>query len=273
MTAKAPGTGVRSPLAVAGWLAGFVLLDLYVNLVPRWTGYAIPAWLAYVAGFFVLVFALCRYALGVRSAAAVGLARAPGWTRQLALGFAVGFGIWALKNVVFAAMGKFEFAGWRDAAYALPLLGQALVGMFLASAVNDLMIRGYGLAFCRRLGWRGAGWMGAAYLIGTSLVYALDDSWNEGIDATNLVFSLVLGLSLAYTVLRTGAIWMSIGIHWGGNMCFRAMSGFDGNGIVRLEHVVDGARFDYAGIVVTALMLPLLVLLLQRTRPPDRALP
>ena len=252
--------GTRAPLAVAGWLAGFLLLELYVNLVPRWVGYAIPVWLAYVAGFFVLLFVLCRYGLGLRRAGDIGVARARGWVRQLALGFAVGFGIWALKNFVFLRMGKFELLGWRDAAYALPLLGQALVGMFLASAVNDLMIRGYGLAFCRRFGWMGA------YVLGTSLVYALDDSWNEGIEFDNLVFSLVLGVSLAYTVVKTGAVWMSIGIHWGGNVCFRVMSGFDGNGIARLEHVVDGARFEYAAILVTALMFPLLVLLLRRAQ-------
>lgn len=247
---------------VAGWLAGFLLLDLYANLVPRWVGFAIPAWLAYVAGFFLLAFLVCRYGLGLRRAADVGLGRERGWLRQLASGFAVGFGIWALKNVVFALMGKFELAGWRDAGYALPLLAQALVGMFLASAINDLMIRGYGLAFCRRFG------LMAGYVFITSAVYALDDAWNEGFGFANLVFSLVLGVSLAYTVVKTGAIWMSIGIHWGGNMCFRAMSGFDGNGIVRLEHVVDGARFEYAGIAVTALMFPLLVLLLRRRMPP-----
>lgn len=249
---------------VAAWLAGFVLLDLYANLVPRWVGFAIPAWLGYVAGFFLLAFLVFRHGLGLRSAADVGLGREPGWLRQLALGFAVGFGIWALKNVVFAAMGKFELAGWRDMGYAVPLLAQALVGMFLASAINDLLIRGYGLAFCRRFGLMGG------YVLITSAVYALDDSWNEGLQFGNVVFSLVLGASLAYTVVRTGAIWMSIGIHWGGNMCFRAMSGFDGNGIVRLEHVVDSARFDWAGIAVTALMLPLLVFLLRRAAPPGQ---
>jgi hypothetical protein len=248
-------------LAILAWLAGFLLLDLYANLVPRWVGYAIPAWLGYVAGFFLLAFMVCRFALGLRSAEAVGLGRHQGWVRELGLGFLVGFGIWALKNAVFAAMGKFELVGWRGVDFALPLLGQALVGMFLASAINDLLVRGYGLAFCRRfqlMGW---------YLLATSVVYALDDSWNEGLQPLNLAFSFALGMSLAYTVTRTGAIWMSIGIHWGGNMCFRVMSGFDGNGIARLEHVVDGARFEYAGILVTVLMFPLLVLLLRR---PDR---
>ena len=244
--------------AIAAWLAGFLLLDLYANLVPRWVGFEIPAWLGYVAGFFVLAFVVCRFALGLRTADAVGLGRHRGWGRQLALGFLVGFGTWAVKNLMFAAMGKFELVGWRDAAFALPLLGQALLGMFLASAINDLMVRGYGLAFCRRFGWMGG------YVLLTSVVYALDDAWNEGIQLDNLVFSLVLGASLAYTVVRTGAIWMSIGIHWGGNVCFRVMSGFDGTGIARLEHVVDGARFDHAGLLVTALMFPLLVLLLRR---------
>ena len=245
---------MRPYIAVLLWLSGFVLLDLYTNLVPRWVGFAIPVWLAYVAGFFVLFFLVCRFGLGLRDAAAVGLGRPNGRWRHLIVGFVIGFGIWALKNAVFAAMGKFEVVGWRDLDFALPLLGQALVGMFLASAVNDLMIRGYGLAFCRRFH------LMAWYVVITSIVYALDDSWNEGLQLDNLAFSLILGVSLGYTVLRTGAIWMSIGIHWGGNVCFRMMSGFDGNGIVRLEHVVDGARFEYASMVITALMFPVVVL-------------
>lgn len=249
---------MRQVLVVFAWLSGFLLLDLYANLVPRWLGFAIPVWLVYVTGFFVLAFLVCRFGLGIRTFAAVGLGRRPGWARDLAVGFLIGFGIWALKNLVFAAMGKFELVGWRDLGFALPLLGQAVVGMFLASAINDLMIRGYGLAFCRRFQ------LMAWYVLLTSLVYALDDAWNEGLQLDNVVFSLILGISLAYTVLRTGAIWMSIGIHWGGNVCFRIMSGFDGHGIARLEHVVEGARFDYAGLAITALMLPLVVRVLRR---------
>lgn len=252
---------LRRAIPATAWLAGFLLLDLYANLVPRWVGHAVPAWLAYVAGFFLLAFVLCRYGLGLRRLSAVGLG-GPGRVRDLATGFLLGFGLWTLKNVVYAAMGKFVLAGWRDAAFALPLLAQALLGMALASAINDLMIRGYGLAFCRRFR------LMAAYLVVTSVVYALDDGWNEGLRLDNLVFSLVLGISLAYTVLRTGGIWMSIGIHWGGNVCYRILSGFDGQGIARLEHVVDGARFTWTGIAVTALLFPVLVLVLRHRKPP-----
>ncbi len=248
---------MRHVMTVLAWLCGFVVLDLYVNLVPRWVGFAMPAWLTYVAGFLALAWAVCRHGLGIRQFATVGLGRSPGWWRYLAVGFLIGFGVWALKNIAFAAMGKFELVGWRDLGFALPLLGQAMFGMFVASFVNDLMIRGYGLAFCRRFH------LMAWYVPITSVVYALDDSWNAGFEWTNLVFSLALGISLAYTVLKTGAIWMSIGIHWGGNVCFRIMSGFDGQGIARLEHVINGARFDYMSIAITALMFPVVVLLLR----------
>ncbi|MCX7512149.1 CPBP family intramembrane glutamic endopeptidase [Frateuria hangzhouensis] len=248
---------MNRPLALLPWLLGFVVLDLYANLVPRLVGVAVPVWLAYVGGFFVLAFLICRYGLGITRSASLGLARPAGWGRWLGAGFAIGFGIWALKNGVFWAMGKFELVGWRDAGFALPLLGKALFGMFFAAAINDLMIRGYGLAFCRRfelMRW---------YVLLTVVVYALDDSWNEGIDAGNLVFSAILGLSLAWTVLRTGTLWMAIGIHWGGNVCYRLMSGFDGQGVPRLQHVLDGTRFEYAALAVTALMFPLVAWVLR----------
>ena len=87
---------MRHALAALGWFCGFILLDLYANLVPRWTGFAIPAWLGYVAGFFLLAFLVCRFGLGLRRLAAVGLQQAPGWWRVLAIGFLVGFGIWTL---------------------------------------------------------------------------------------------------------------------------------------------------------------------------------
>lgn len=253
------------PLAIAGWLLGFAALDLYANLVPRLVGGAVPAWLAYVGGFFALMFVVCRYGLALRHAEPLGLARPAGWMRGLWAGFAIGFGIWTVKNLLLLAMGKFELAGWRDASFALPLLGEALFAMFLASAINDLMIRGYGLAFCRRfelMRW---------YVPLTVVVYALDDSWNEGIDLGNLAFSAILGLSLAWTVLRTGTLWMSIGIHWGGNVCYRFMSGFDGQGVPRLQHVIEGARFEYASLAVTALMFPLVLLVLQWIRVCPRA--
>jgi len=162
---------------------------------------------------------------------------------------------------VFLAMGKFEMVGWMDASYIGVLLAQSLLGMLLASAINDLMIRGYWYAWFKRENAM------RFYVLVATVLYVLDDAWNEGLDPSNMLFSAILGIALAFTVLKTGSIWMSIGIHWGGNMMFRMMSGFDGQGVVRLQNVVDAPRYDVVAYAVTALLLPLAYL---ATRKADR---
>jgi len=82
------------------------------------------------------------------------------------------------RSSLFAAMGKFELVGGRELGIALPLLGQALVGMLLA--LGRLITRGYGLAFCHRFH------LMTRYVFLTGAVYALDDSWSEGIELGNL---------------------------------------------------------------------------------------
>ena len=233
------------------WLVVFILLDLYANLVPRLVGFDLLPWLCYALGFFVLVHLLGRYALGVSGLAGLGMSLHRGWWKNLGVGFAIGFGVWLAKNLVLLAMGKFELAGWMEASYIGGLIAQSLLGMLLASAINDLMIRGYWFAWFRRER------LLPLFMFVATLLYVLDDAWNEGLDPGNMVFSAILGVALAYTVLKTGSIWMSIGIHWGGNVMFRMMSGFDGQGVVRLQHVVEGPRYQAAALVATMLLLPL----------------
>jgi len=233
-----------------------VLLNLYANLVPKLFQLDVLQWLTYAIGFFILAFLLSMFVLKLKGLQSFGMGLQRGWFTGMALGFVVGFGIWALKNLVFYKMGKFEVSGMMDAAYIYPMLAQALLGMFFASAINDLMIRGYWLAFCKRenlMKW---------YLLLTTLLYALDDFWNEDFGLMNLLFSAVLGITLAYTVLKTGSIWMAIGIHWGGNVLYRMMSGFDGQGIWKLQNVTEGVQYEYVSLLITALMFPVVYLLL-----------
>jgi hypothetical protein len=252
------------------WLLVFVALNLYVNLLSSVVSQSPVTWFAYAIGFFVLAWLAGRWALGVRNLAGFGLGLAPGWGRQLGVGFALGASVWALKNVVFLGMGKFDVVGLMDGGFIATLMAQALLGMLLSSAINDLMIRGYWYAWCTRtdrLRW---------YLLLASVLYALDDAWNAGFAPLDLAFSLVLGVALAWTVLKTGRIWMAIGIHWGGNMVFRAMSGFDGQGAIRIAEVRQGTRYEIVAIAVTALLIPAVYWLLPkapgRSSEPGRAI-
>ena len=232
------------------WVLVFFALDLYVNVTPRVWANTPAQWFTYAIAFFVLVWAAGRLVLGVRSLTGFGLGLQSGWSRELAIGFALGAGAWLLKNVVFFAMGKFSIDGWMDGAFIASMMAQAIVGMLLASAINDLMIRGYWFTWCMRanqLRW---------FVVIATVLYVLDDGWNSGFAPLDLLFSTVLGIALAWTVLKTGRIWMSIGIHWGGNVVYRAMSGFDGRGVVRLADVRQGAQYEVIAIAITALLIP-----------------
>ncbi len=242
------------------WIAGFLLLDLYFNGIPKLFTLDVLPWLVYTIGFFVIAHLFATYALKLKGLSGFGLQRHNGWLKLLLTGFILGLSIWALKYLVFYQMGKFEVTGIMDSSYIAGMLAQALLAMLLVSAINDVLIRGYWLPYFRKNN------LMLFYILVTTILYALDDSWNEGITWINLVFSAVLGLSLAYTVVKTGSIWMAIGIHWGSNMMFRAMAGFDGQGIWQLGQVKDGPLYEWVSILVTALLFPILYLLLRNRK-------
>ncbi|WP_266202239.1 CPBP family intramembrane glutamic endopeptidase [Pontibacter kalidii] len=246
----------KTPLAL--WLLGFVLLSLYVNLLPHFFDAGnVPMWFAYWAGFFVLAYLVSRFLLQLQGLSSLGMERHRGWLQNLALGFLIGFGVYALKYFAFWRLGKFEVSGLMEPAYILPMLGQALLAMFFSSILNDITIRGYWFAFFRRrqlLAW---------YVFAATILYTLDDFWNAGLDPLNLVFSAILGAAFAYTVLKTGAIWMSLGLHWGGNMMYRVLYGFDGNGVWQLENVQEAPLYDYVSLAVTVLLLPAVYFILK----------
>jgi hypothetical protein len=239
------------------WIAGFLSLNIYTNLLPSLFTFQLLDWFAYWIGFFLLAFLLARYVLKLKGLASFGLNFRKGYFFALGIGFLLGLFIWAIKYLSFYSLGMFQVTGLMDASYIFPMLAQALLAMFFASAINDLMIRGYWLPFLKKenlMNW---------YIVITTFLYTLDDCWHAGVDLINLVFSAILGISLAYTVFKTRAIWMCLGIHWGSNMMYRIMYGFNGQGIWKLENVTENVLFDYVSLFITALLFPILYWILK----------
>jgi uncharacterized protein len=247
---------------VTRWILGFLLLNLYVNLIPKFLAPdQIGQWLVYWTGFFGLAFIIARYLLLLKGISRFGLMLQHRWVLKLAVGFLIGFFIYALKYGIFYSFDKFQVSGFMSAAYISQLLLLSFLAMFFSSMLNDVMIRGYlysGLQKAKQLRW---------YLFLATLLYTLDDIWNQGFEWTNLLFSLILGFAFAYTVLKTGAIWMSLGMHWGGNIMFRIMYGFDGQGVLRVEHLADGPLFESIGLANTALLIPIVFIVLKNSQP------
>jgi len=249
---------MRTKSFYATWIVGFLLLNIYVNLIPRFLPPdQVELWTAYWLGFFGLAFVVARYVLGLQGIRDFGLRLHRRWLLNLGMGLLIGIAVYALKYGLFYGFGKFEVSGLMPASYILNLLPLALLAMLFSSLLNDIMIRGYMLAFCRKKGhmrW---------YVPAATLLYVLDDLWNEGPGLMNMLFSILLGLAFAWTVYKTGSIWMSFSLHWGGNLVYRLMYGFDGQGIWKLENAVESPAYDYLSLAVTAGMLGAVYLVLK----------
>jgi len=194
----------------------------------------------------------------MRGIQSFGLKRHKGYLTNLIIGLLLGMCIYVLKYFCFYGLGKFTVEGLMPVEYIIPLLSKALIGMLFSSLINDILIRGYWFRYFNE------NKMTRGFVLATTIIYVLDDSWNEGFHWINLMFSVLLGVSLAYTVYKTGSIWMSIGIHWGGNLIYRTLYGFEGQGVYKLDHVKEGILYDYVSLGVTALLMPTIFLLLRR---------
>lgn len=216
-------------------------------------------WAAYWGVFFVLAYLVARF-LGLTGLSGLGMVRHSGWSGNLATGFLAGAAVYALKYAAFSALGKFEVTGVMPGAYILQTVLLAVVAMLFSSLLNDVVIRGY--LYSAGQHHR----LVKLFLPASVFLYVLTDAWMAGFGWVNLVFSGILGLAFGYTVLKTGSIWMSFGLHWGGNVMYRMMYGFNGQGILKLADGPDRTVYDLAGLGITALMLPVTFLVLEKRR-------
>lgn len=214
-------------------------------------------WAAYWGVFFVLAYLVARF-LGLSGLSGLGMERHAGWSGNLVTGFLAGAAVYAVKYAAFSALGKFEVTGVMPGAYILETVLLAVVAMLFSSLLNDVVMRGY--LYSAGLHHR----LAKLFLPASVFLYVLSDAWMAGFGWVNLVFSGILGLAFGCTVSKTGSIWMAFGLHWGGNVMYRMMYGFNGQGILKLADGPDRTVYDLAGLAITALMFPVIFLVLEK---------
>lgn len=244
------------PLPV--WIICFLALNLYTSLTPRlFDQQQIWHWALYWTGFFIITHFVARHALKLGRITSFGVGTHTRWALNVVIGFTAGASVYIIKYLTFYKLGRFEIIKAMDPEYITDMLSKASIAMLFSSLINDIMIKGYWLAFFKQR--RLMNW----FIIAATSLYAVDDVWNEGFDPLNILFSLTLGLSLAYTVFKTGSVWMAFGMHWGGNMVYRALYGFSGKGIWETKTLSESIAFDWISIAITALLLPIAYLLIK----------
>jgi hypothetical protein len=249
-------------------LVGFVLLDAYYYL-PLVLGPSPTVYVAVYVSFFLVAHVWSRLT-GGGGLRGYGFFRHTGWGRNVALGFAAGLAFQGLGYGAEWALGGFRVEGFIAAGPLVSLLAMAAFGMFLSSATDDILIRGY---LFRHL----SSYVTPRVLIlGTTAVYVLNHVFYAKLTPLFCLRLALLGLVFAYALARTGSLWLAIGLHWGGNVMYRLRNGFDPQqgGIVRLTELSQPGWFDWLGVGATALMLAASLLLVRwavKAEPPSRA--
>jgi len=146
-----------------------------------------------------------------RSLAEVGLGWSPASLRHLGYGLLGGAGVAALTVLVPVSAGLASWApasekpsGWGAIVYFLILL-------FFGVVAEELMFRGYGFQIMvRRFGtW--------ATLLPMGVLFAAAHSDNMNVSRLGLLNTFLWGVALGWCVLRSGDLWLAIGVHAGWN--------------------------------------------------------
>jgi membrane protease YdiL (CAAX protease family) len=237
--------------------------------------------------------------LGSAAAGAIGITAAAYLARRFldrrtfqSLGFAfdrttipdviVGFLIPAaqlgLVLVIELLAGWTRWQGWAwqvsSAATVAGGLGLSLIVFILVGYQEELLSRGYQLQNLVD----GAGLRWALFL--SSAIFALLHLANPGSGAASTIGLLAAGYFLAFAWLRTGRLWLSIGLHIGWNFFEGTVFGFQVSGLepfALMRHTPSGPAWAVGGAFgpeAGAVMLPayavgvLLVLAYTRKRRP-----
>ena len=222
---------------------------------------------------------IARRALDHRSFASLGLELKTPAARDLLVGFLIPAPLFALIFIAQWGLGwlTIEGWGWAGGSLAVTMLGVllGLVGFFAVGFYEELLFRGYYLQNLRD----GTGLAIALFL--SSAVFALAHLGNFSSSFASSIGIFAAGYFLAYGWIRTGALWLPIGLHIGWNFFQGPVFGFAVSGTPTpsiVVHSVEGPELltgggfgPEAGLIVLPLMAlgSLFIWLYTRGRSPD----
>jgi membrane protease YdiL (CAAX protease family) len=185
-----------------------------------------------VAALFGIYFWLLTVADQVEEqrVAALGFPVVRGWKRQL--------GAACILGLILASLAVVPVIIWADVSFEFHVnsraLGRAavvLVVLVFGAIAEELMFRGYPF---QRLE-QAIGTLGAIAVF--SVLFALVHLSNPGASPLGLLNTVLIGLLLAIAYLRTRALWLCWGIHFGWNATLGLLFGLPVSGL-RIFNVV-----------------------------------
>lgn len=191
---------------------------------------------------------LARRVLDRRSFSSLGLSRDRRAVPDLLVGFLIPAVQMATVYAIEVALGWSRWQGWAwEIDPPVTVVGGVLLGLgtfVLVGYQEELLSRGYQLQnLVEGVGLRRA-------LLISSAIFALLHLANPGVSFVAIFGLILAGYFLAFGWLRTGALWLSIGLHIGWNFFEGTVFGFQVSGLelaTVMRHTVSGPAWATGG--------------------------
>jgi membrane protease YdiL (CAAX protease family) len=176
--------------------------------------------------------------------AALGLPRTQGWRKQFVSGCAIGAGLTILAVVPIAIWGDLSLhigLGF----HILLRVGAVVFVLLVGALAEELVFRGYPFQHVVE----GIGAPGAIVVF--SILFGAVHLSNPGASVWGLVNTILIGILLSIAYLRTRALWLPWGIHFGWNLTLGLLLGLPVSGLrifnVMVRATVTGPRWATGG--------------------------
>jgi len=156
--------------------------------------------------------------------AAQGLPRVRGWLKQFVMGLVLGFVLPALAVAPILIWGQYRYKilwNW----HFLPNLIAVVLTLLVGALAEELMFRGFPFQHLEK----GIGTVQAVVVLST--FYALLHLVNPSATVWGIANTFLIGVLLTVAYLRTRALWLPWGIHFGWNATLGLLFGLPVSGI------------------------------------------
>jgi len=190
---------------------------------------------------------------------AMGLGKFPGWVRQALWGVVIGAALTVVAVLWIVIFGDLRAMSFSISNHALAL---ALLELFILSTAamgEELMFRGY--PFHRLVETTGP----AFAVVVMSLLFGYAHGGNPHASRLAMVNTCAIGALLCTAYLRTGALWMSWGIHFAWNTALGLVFGLPVSGLTDFSVIirtrasgprwVTGGAYGIEGSVVGTIVI------------------
>jgi len=158
--------------------------------------------------------------------------------------------LWFISSLLCKIETVIEFPGWRKGLELFLLLG---FGSLLSSLSEDVLTRGY---IYRHVNNR----IKPSVLIAvSSVIYLLNHIYRLGDGPWVWTYLLIIGVFLMLAMVRTGNIWLTLGLHWSGNLLYQLT-----HNVLQTKTLTDGKEGMILYIAFLLLLIPVTLIVTKK---------